>query len=98
MSRKFIFFVRDEEPGVLTYAIFTRPQAKDEVLVFVRYQDGKALRAHGEAKEHTVAVEEIRKYLDPAFDVEKATTLWREVDDSFVGNGGEGSGVRDTKL
>lgn len=55
-GRTFIPFVRDEEPGVLTYAVFTRPKAPREVMVFVRYGDGKALRAHAEVKEHERAV------------------------------------------
>lgn len=84
-NRNFLPFVRNQEPGVLTYSTFTRPKAAREVLVFARYRDGKALETHGEAREHGVAVEAIRSYLDPDFDFEKSTTLWREVDDSFVG-------------
>jgi len=44
--------VRSSEPEVLTYAIFTRPKAKDEVMVFVRYANAAAMRSHDEAPEH----------------------------------------------
>ena len=50
--KEFAGWVRSSKPFVLTYAIFTRPKAKDEVLVFVRYRDTKALRMHDEAPEH----------------------------------------------
>jgi len=36
---------------VLTYCFMTRPKAPNEILVFERYKDTKALAAHGSAKE-----------------------------------------------
>ena len=52
----FVPFVRDEEPGVLTYAAFTRPKAPKEVLLVVRYQDRKAMGQHSKCKEHVDVV------------------------------------------
>lgn len=50
--REFSDWVHSSEPDVLTYAIFTRPKAKDEIMVFVRYANGAAMKAHDEAPEH----------------------------------------------
>lgn len=52
----FVPFVRDEEPGVLTYAAFTRPKAPKEVVLVVRYRDKKAMMGHSKAKEHVDVV------------------------------------------
>jgi len=49
---EFAGWVRASEPGVPTYAIFTRPKATNEVLLVVRYADGKALKSHDQAPEH----------------------------------------------
>jgi len=49
-------WVQAEEPGVLTYAVFTRPKAKEEVMLFVRYEGTKALKGHSGAAEHEVVV------------------------------------------
>jgi len=50
--KSFTPWVEANEPGVLTYATFTRPKATDELLLFVRYSDRKALQAHSGAPEH----------------------------------------------
>ena len=68
-DREFSNWVHSCEPGVLTYAIFTRPKAKDEVMIYVRYADGKAMEAHDEAPEHQNV-----GYVVPF------TTYWAEVD------------------
>lgn len=44
--------MKTDEPDVLTYAAFTRPKAPKEVVLFVRYKDTKALKAHSIAPEH----------------------------------------------
>lgn len=75
-------FVREKEPEVLTYAAFTRPKAPKEVMMFVRYKDSKALRAHSSAPEHDAVVEKLSQLIENDFD--SATTLWKEIDDSFV--------------
>ena len=49
-------WVEANEPGVLTYASFVRPKAPEEVLLFVRYADRKALGAHSGAPEHVEVV------------------------------------------
>jgi quinol monooxygenase YgiN len=54
--RQFAPWVRENEPGVLTYAGFTRPKAPDEILLFVRYKDKKAMIGHDKAPEHQDAV------------------------------------------
>jgi len=54
--RDFAPWVQAEEPGVLTYAIFTRPKAREEVMLFVRYEGTKALKMHSGAAEHVVVV------------------------------------------
>ena len=56
MGRPFATWVTDNEPGVLTYAILTRPKAPKELLLFVRYADRKALKGHNEAPEHVEIV------------------------------------------
>jgi quinol monooxygenase YgiN len=52
----FTSWVDTNEPGVLTYATFTRPKAPDELLLFVRYGDDKAMQAHNGAPEHVTVV------------------------------------------
>ena len=44
--------MRAEGGVVLTYGVFVRPKAEKEVLICVRYVDGKAVRRHDEAPEH----------------------------------------------
>ncbi|OQO12682.1 hypothetical protein B0A48_02145 [Cryoendolithus antarcticus] len=79
--REFSKWVESEEPGVLSYGVFTRPKAQSEVLVWVRYVSGKAIRRHDEAPEHRAA----QKLMGPHLDMKKTeTTVWREVEDSFV--------------
>jgi len=55
-GRPFAKWVTDNEPGVLTYALFARPKAPKELLLFVRYEDTKALKAHSNAPEHVDVV------------------------------------------
>lgn len=45
-------WVHGSEPGVLTYAIMTRPKAPNEILIVVRYNGGKAMNSHDQAPEH----------------------------------------------
>ncbi|KAK5715551.1 hypothetical protein LTR15_010196 [Elasticomyces elasticus] len=85
----FVTWVEENEPGVLTYAIFTRPKAANEVLLFVRYVDGKALRAHAEAPEHVEVVKALT-----AQQKSNTTQMWKEVRDSFVSNTEGGNGVQ----
>ena len=51
-GRPFATWVHANEPGVLTYALFTRPKAPNELLLFVRYADVAALKGHSNAPEH----------------------------------------------
>ncbi|KAK0922605.1 hypothetical protein LTR91_004380 [Friedmanniomyces endolithicus] len=76
---EFAPWVQAEEPGVLTYAIFTRPKAREEVMLLVRYEGTKALKGHSGAAEHVVVVEKLKELQKGS-----ETTLWREVPDSFV--------------
>ncbi|KAK0941902.1 hypothetical protein LTR29_006628 [Friedmanniomyces endolithicus] len=90
--RDFAPWVQAEEPGVLTYAIFTRPKAREEVMLFVRYEGTKALKMHSGAAEHVVVVKKLKELQKGS-----ETTLWREVPDSFVeetevGDGSKGAG------
>ncbi|KAK4507400.1 hypothetical protein PRZ48_001135 [Zasmidium cellare] len=80
--RSFVPFVREKEPFVLTYAVFTRPKAPKELLLFVRYKDSKGMQSHSKAPEHVAVVKEIMKHIEG--DVSKSTTVWQEVEDSFV--------------
>jgi len=48
----FADWVRASEPGVPTYAVFTRPKAPNEVLLWARYADSRALKSHDQAPEH----------------------------------------------
>ncbi|TKA82980.1 hypothetical protein B0A55_01559 [Friedmanniomyces simplex] len=89
---EFVPWVEANEPGVLTYAVFTRPKAGEEVLLFVRYEGTKALKAHGVAPEHEEVVKKLAE-LQRSND----TTLWKEVPDSFVSQtvgGGSASAVQ----
>ncbi|KAK5171807.1 uncharacterized protein LTR77_003443 [Saxophila tyrrhenica] len=52
----FAGWVKENEPGVLTYAVFTRPKAPKEVMLFARYIDREAMDDHGEAPEHQEVV------------------------------------------
>nr|OQO24185.1 hypothetical protein B0A51_07823 [Rachicladosporium sp. CCFEE 5018] len=62
--REFSKWVEREEPGVLSYGVFTRPKAPTEVLLWVRAA---------------------QKLMGPHLDLKKTeTTVWREVEDSFV--------------
>lgn len=54
--REFAKWVEVEEPGVLTYAAFTRSKVRREVILFVRYEDQGWLKRHGEAPEHVAVV------------------------------------------
>ncbi|CZT16802.1 uncharacterized protein RCC_02636 [Ramularia collo-cygni] len=78
----FIRFVRDEEPFVLTYAAFERKKNPKELLLFVRYRDTDGLRRHSRAPEHTDIVTKLSGLLEN--DITKETTIWKEVEDSFV--------------
>ncbi|KAK4547006.1 hypothetical protein LTR36_001226 [Oleoguttula mirabilis] len=91
----FAHWVRVNEPGVLTYAIFTRPKAPKEILLFVRYEDTKALKGHDKAPEHQVVVKKLGQMVDAT-----STTLWKEVKDSFVSNavGGDAANSVVSKL
>lgn len=82
-SRPFAQWVQDNEPGVLTYAIFTRPKAPHEVLLFVRYKDTAALKYHDTHPEHRKVVRTLSGLVTN--DMKTSTTLWLEVPDSFVG-------------
>lgn len=50
-SRNYTKYVHDKETGVLTYCTMTRPKAPNEILLFERYKDVKALAAHGSTNE-----------------------------------------------
>lgn len=51
-SRKYTAdWVEKNEPNVLTYCTMTRPKAPNQVLLFERYSDHKALGAHGSTKQ-----------------------------------------------
>jgi quinol monooxygenase YgiN len=56
IASHFADWVKENEPDVLTYSVFTRLKAQDEILLFVRYKDGKALRSHNVAPEHQQVV------------------------------------------
>lgn len=43
-------WVLPNEPDVLTYCTMTRPKAPNQVLLFERYKDAKALGGHGSTK------------------------------------------------
>jgi len=79
---QFSVWVKDNEPDVLTYVAFKRPKAPKEVLLFVRYRDDKAMKAHSRAPEHVKTVKQLSKLLEG--NLGKGTTIWKEVEDSFV--------------
>lgn len=75
-------FVKDQEPDVLTYAAFTRPKAPKEVMIFVRYKNLAAFKHHSNAPEHTDVANKLSQLIEN--DMATSTTLWQELDDSFV--------------
>ncbi|KAK3058068.1 hypothetical protein LTR09_001145 [Extremus antarcticus] len=89
-------WVKDNEPGVLTYSIFTRPKAPAEVFLFGRYKDQKAMEDHGAAPEHQEVVKHMMAQLDTS--APQPTTLWQEVEDSFVSNAFGGASQTDAKI
>lgn len=74
--------MREKEPFVLTYAVFTRPKAPKEIMLFVRYTDAKGMGSHSKAPEHVAVVKEIMKHAEG--DISKSTSIWKEIEDSFV--------------
>ncbi|KAK4574378.1 hypothetical protein LTR86_002140 [Recurvomyces mirabilis] len=86
----FANWVDKNEPFVLTYALFSRPKAPNEAVLFVRYADAKGLKSHSNAPEHVEVVKKLRKLLNG--DLGKGTTLWQEVGDSFASTGGGSQG------
>ncbi len=49
-SRSYASKVKLDEPNVLTYCVLTRPKAPSEILIFERYADVEALKAHFSSK------------------------------------------------
>ncbi|KXT14672.1 hypothetical protein AC579_6402 [Pseudocercospora musae] len=93
----FVPFVRAQEPEILTYALFTRPKAPKEVLLFGRCIDEKAAHAHSVTSQHTAVVEKLVKLVEN--DLATSTSMWHEVDDSFVSNKAGGTQVlKDSRL
>lgn len=56
LLKDFVPFVRNEEPFVLTYAVFERKKNPKELLVFVRYQDAAGMKSHSNASRHDEVV------------------------------------------
>lgn len=50
VHRPFIDWLKDNEPDTLSYTIFTRPKAPNEVLVFERYNSVSAFEGHRRSK------------------------------------------------
>jgi len=82
-------WVKENEPEVLTYAVLSRTKEPKEVLMFERYKNLGAIKAHGSSKEFKAMFKDIRGHLGGT------TTMneWEEMDGSFVGNvvGGQAS-------
>ncbi|KYG45895.1 hypothetical protein M433DRAFT_154027 [Acidomyces richmondensis BFW] len=79
---RFSVWVKDNEPDVLTYVAFQRPKAPKDVLLFVRYRDDHAMKAHSAASEHVQIVKQLSKLLEG--NLGKGTTIWKEIEESFV--------------
>ena len=75
-------WVQENEPEVLTYAVLSRKKAPLEVLMFERYANLGAIKAHGSSKEFKAMFRDIRG------DLGGATTMneWEEGEGGFVGN------------
>ena len=86
---EFTKWVKENEPGVLTYAVLARPKAPKEILMFERYASLEAFKQHGSSKEF----KEMGKKIFP-LSAKVTLNEWEEVDGSFVGNvpGGKASG------
>ena len=91
MFRKFCEWVRENEPGVLTYTVMTRPDSKQstEVVMYERYRDLDSFKGHGSSKEFKAMFKGLLPHINP-----KMTRMaeWAEVGESFTGTkvgGGE---------
>lgn len=74
-------WVKENEPEVLTYAVLSRAKEPTEVLMFERYANLGAIKAHGGSKEFKGMFRDIKGFLGGA------TTMneWEEGEGSFVG-------------
>jgi quinol monooxygenase YgiN len=81
-------WVKENEPEVLTYAVLSRKKAPLEVLMFERYANLGAIKAHGSSKEFKGMFRDIKG------DLGGATTMneWEEEGEGFVGNVAGGLG------
>jgi quinol monooxygenase YgiN len=75
-------WVKENEPEVLTYAVLSRGKEPKEVLMFERYKNLGAIKAHGSSKEFKTMFKDIRGYLGGATKMNE----WEEIKGSFVGN------------
>ncbi|WPG98083.1 Hypothetical protein R9X50_00086900 [Acrodontium crateriforme] len=77
-------WVKANEPDVLSYILFTRTKAPKEIMLVVRYKDIKAMKGHNVAPEHQAVIKRLSKVVEGS--IADTTTMWQEVEDSFVSN------------
>ncbi|KAF2158380.1 hypothetical protein M409DRAFT_31105 [Zasmidium cellare ATCC 36951] len=85
--RSFSEWVEREEPGCLTYCVFTRPKAPGEILLFERYADVASVEAHMRSSKFAIVMKTLRPLTKSM-----AMNEWAELPTSFTGNvvgGGE---------
>ncbi|GAB7330813.1 hypothetical protein MBLNU13_g02354t1 [Cladosporium sp. NU13] len=79
---EFAGWSRGSDSGLRTFALFTRKKAPREVLVYVRYRDEETMRRIEGRPEY----QNIWKLVAPLLVTDESKeSVWREVDDSFVG-------------
>jgi len=87
----FAAWVKENEPGVLTYCVLTRPEAPLEVLMFERYKDVASHKGHASSKEFRALFKNTGPFVQGK---KTAMSEFEELDFSFVGNvvgGGQAS-------
>ncbi len=84
-NSKFCEWVRENEPGVLTYTVMTRPESKKstEIVMYERYKDVASFKAHGGSKEFKAMFKGLLPYINPK---ETKMAEWGEIEGSFTGN------------
>lgn len=88
-GRRFAAWVKENESATYTYSVMVRRTKKDnnEVLMYERYRDAKAIAEHGGRPEFKAMFKEILPHIQP-----KKTKMaeWSELDFSFVGEAAKG--------
>lgn len=88
-DRRFAAWVKENEEATYTYSVMVRRRKdNNEVIMYERYRDAKAIAEHGGRPEFKAMFKEILPHIQP-----KKTRMaeWSELDFSFVGEAANGA-------